>query len=69
MWWNVRSTVSRSDLKVISSGFDGDRAGLDLREVENVVDERQQVGAGRMDVPGELDLLGVRLPPALSASC
>ena len=38
-------------------GFDGDRAGLDLREVEDVVDERQQVGAGRMDVLGELDLL------------
>ena len=39
-------------------GFDRDRAGLDLRQVENVVDQRQQVGAGRVDVPGELDLLG-----------
>ena len=38
--------------------LDGDRAGLDLREVENVVDEVQQVGAGRVDVAGELDLLG-----------
>ena len=39
-------------------GFDGDRARLDLREVENVVDQRQQVGAGGVDVARELDLLG-----------
>ncbi len=38
--------------------LDGDGAGLDLREIENVVDEVQQVGAGRVDVAGELDLLG-----------
>ena len=38
--------------------LDRDRAGLDLREVEDVVDEVQQVGAGRVDVAGELDLLG-----------
>ena len=37
--------------------LDGDGAGLDLREVENVVDEVEQVGAGRVDVAGELDLL------------
>ena len=38
--------------------LDGHRAGLDLREIEDVVDEVQQVGAGRVDVAGELDLLG-----------
>ena len=40
--------------------FDLDRhgAGFDLREIENVVDEVQQVGAGRVDVARELDLLG-----------
>ena len=39
-------------------GLDRDRAGLDLREVENVVDEVEQVGAGGVDVAGEIDLLG-----------
>ena len=39
-------------------GFDGDRARFDLRQVEDVVDQRQQVGAGRVDVPGEVHLLG-----------
>src|ERR1700683_3286907 len=39
-------------------GLDGDRAGLDLRQIEDVVDEREQVRAGRMDVPGEVNLLG-----------
>ena len=38
--------------------LDGDGAGLDLREIENVVDQVQQVGAGRVDVAGKLDLLG-----------
>ena len=39
-------------------GLDRDRAGLDLREVEDVVDEVEQVGAGRVDIAGEIDLLG-----------
>ena len=34
-----------------------DRAGFDLRQVENVVDQRQQVVAGRVDRLGEFDLL------------
>ena len=37
---------------------DDDGAGFDLRQVEDVVDERQQVVAGRMDRLGELHLLG-----------
>ena len=37
--------------------LDSDRAGLDLREIENVVDEVEQVGAGRVDVARKLDLL------------
>ena len=36
--------------------LDRDRAGLDLRQVENIVDEVEQVGAGRIDVAGKLDL-------------
>ena len=38
--------------------LDRDRARLDLREVENVVDQVQEVRAGRVDVAGEIDLLG-----------
>ena len=36
---------------------DHDRARLDLRQVENVVDQHQQVVAGRVDRLGELGLL------------
>ena len=39
-------------------GIDRDRAGLDLRQVEDVADEVQQVGAGAVDGARELDLLG-----------
>ena len=39
-------------------GVDRDRAGLDLRQIENVADEVEQVGAGAVDGAGELDLLG-----------
>ena len=38
-------------------GFDGNRAGFDFREVENVADEIEKVGAGAVDGAGELDLL------------
>ena len=37
-------------------GLDRDRAGLDLRQVENVADQVQQVGAGAVNRLGELDL-------------
>ena len=37
--------------------FDGDGAGFDLRQVENVADQVEQVGAGAMDGAGEFDLL------------
>ena len=57
MWWNVRSTLSRSAAKVISSGSTVtvpdsifDRSRMSLMSVE-------QVGAGGMDVLGEVDLL------------
>ena len=39
-------------------GIDRDRAGLDLRQVEDVADEVEQVGAGAVNGAGELDLLG-----------
>src|SRR6185436_5826958 len=45
--------------------FHGDGARLDLRQVENVVDQRQQVGAGRMDVPGEIDRLARQVAGAV----
>ena len=38
-------------------GIDRDGAGLDLRQVEDVADEVQQVGAGAVDGARELDLL------------
>ena len=37
--------------------IDRDRAGLDLRQVEDVVDQVEQVGAGAVDGARELDLL------------
>ena len=37
--------------------IDRDGAGLDLRQVENVADQVEQVGAGAVDGAGELDLL------------
>ena len=38
-------------------GLDRDGARLDLRQVEDVADQVQQVGAGAVDGAGELDLL------------
>ena len=38
-------------------GVDRHRAGFDLRQVEDVADQVQQVGAGAVDGAGELDLL------------
>src|SRR5690349_7039771 len=38
-------------------GIYRDRAGLNLRQVKNVADEIEQVGAGAMDRAGKLDLL------------
>ena len=37
-------------------GIHRDGAGLDLRQVEDVADQVQQVGAGRVDGAGEFDL-------------
>ena len=42
-------------------GIHRDRAGLDLRQVKNVADEIEQVGAGTMDGAGKLDLLCVQI--------
>ena len=35
----------------------GDGAGLDFREIEDVVDEIEEIGAGRVYIAGELNLL------------
>ena len=48
----VLAQVRERDLLAV----DGDRARLDLRQVEDVADQVQQVGAGRVDRLGELDL-------------
>ena len=48
----------RSSAKATSPDVDRHRARLDLGQVEDVVDQREQVGAGGVDGLGELDLLG-----------
>ncbi len=50
-------------------GLDGNGAGFDLRQVEDVADEVQQVGAGAMDGAGELDLPRRQVAVGFSASC
>ena len=39
-------------------GVDRDGAGFDLRQIEDVADQVEQVGAGAVDGAGEFDLLG-----------
>ena len=41
--------------------LDGDRPGLDFREIEDIIDEIEQIGSGRVDVTGKLDLLGLQI--------
>ena len=43
-------------------GIDRDRAGLDLRKIENVVDEIEQIGARRVNAARKLDLLVAQVP-------
>ena len=45
--------------------LDGDGAGLDFREIEDVVDEVEEVGAGGVDVAGKLDLLAREVAPGV----
>ena len=67
----LRDVVERPEDRFAERGegdllrLDGDGARLDLRQVEDVVDQRQQVGAGRMDVPGEVHLLGGEVAAAV----
>ena len=49
--------------------LDRDGAGFDLRKIENVVDEVEQIGAGGIDVAGEFDLLLGKVAGGFSASC
>jgi hypothetical protein len=48
--------------------LDRNRSGFDLRKVEDVVDEREQVGAGAEDGAGELGLLLVQVALRVVAS-
>ena len=61
MWRKLRSTESRSDAKLISSASTVTVPGLDLRQIENVVDEIEQVRAGGVNVLRELDLLRIQI--------
>ena len=38
-------------------GFNGNCTGFDFGQVENIVDQREQVRTGRMDIPGKVHLL------------
>ena len=49
----MSSRLANADLL----GIDRHRAGFDLRQIENVADQVQQVGAGAVNGAGELDLL------------
>src|SRR5687767_3119342 len=40
---------------------DRDGAGLDLRQIQNVVDEVEQIGTGGVNAPGEFDLFVVEV--------
>src|SRR5450432_4540865 len=58
--------------KIVDEARDGDRlrphielAGLDLREIEDVVDQRQQIITRGVDRLGELDLLGAQISLAI----
>jgi len=66
MWWKVRWTLSRQRAEGDVFRLDGDGSGFDLREVEDVVDQREQIGAGGVDVLGESICFAVRLPPTFS---
>ena len=57
-WRNGRATMSTQVGEEDFLGVDRDGAGLDLRQIENVADQVQQVGAGAVNGAGELDLLG-----------
>ena len=48
-------------------GFDGDGAGFDLREIEDVADEVEQVGSGAVNGARELDLLGSKVAVGIVA--
>ena len=57
-WRNGRATASSRFGEEDLLGVDRDGAGFDLRQIENVADQVEQVGAGAVDGAGELDLLG-----------
>ena len=56
----VRSTYSSRSWKATAPDVDGDRAGLDLGEVEDVVDQLQEIVARRLDGQGVLHLTRVQ---------
>ena len=55
-WRNGRVTVSCRFGQQDLLGIDRHRAGFDLRQIENVADQVEQIGAGAVDGARELDL-------------
>ena len=56
-WRNGRMTMSCEIAEEDVLGLDRDGAGFDLRQVEDVADQVEEVDAGAVDGAGELDLL------------
>src|SRR5204862_5311309 len=46
-------------------GLHRDGPGLDLRQVQDVVDQRQQIGPGGVNVPREVDLTRGQVAPGV----
>ncbi len=71
IWLNVRSMSARRSVKCNVADLDAHRAGFDFRQIEDLVDQREQIGSRRVDRFGELDLFFVEsvcpgFPPASS---
>ena len=57
-----RQNVFHQGAQIKSFGIDLNSAGFNLRKVENVVDDRQKVPAGAMDLPDVPQLFGLTQP-------
>ena len=62
MCLKLRSTLSRRGEERHLFRLHGDRAGFDLGQVQNVVDQIQQVRAGAVNILGEFHLLLRQIP-------
>ncbi len=60
-WRKGRATISISAAEEDLFGLNRDGAGFDLRQVEDVADQVEQVGAGAVDGARELHLLAAEV--------